>query len=127
MACCSSTEAPQLALESDPEIGQSADRLAAILAQTPEFQEYTRLASLINLDPDVRRLSFALRRQRRMNFASSGDSEEALQAELESLPAIQAYHQAEARVRELFHAVDAAISTAAGVEFAVNAQNSGCG
>ncbi|HEY3344331.1 MAG TPA: YlbF family regulator [Anaerolineaceae bacterium] len=127
MACCSATDIPQTVIQSDPGIARSADRLAAILAQTPEFQEYTRLASLINLDPDVRRLSFALRQQRMMAFASTESSVDALQAELEDLPAIQTYHQAEAQVKELFHAVDAVISTAAGVKFAANAQNSGCG
>ena len=42
-------------------------------------------------------------------------------AELETLPAVQAYRNAEAAAKDLFHTVDQVISTAAGVEFAPNA------
>ena len=52
---------------------------------------------------------------------------DALQSELEALPAVQAYRKAENAVKDLFRAADQVISAAAGVRFAPNAQHSGCG
>jgi cell fate (sporulation/competence/biofilm development) regulator YlbF (YheA/YmcA/DUF963 family) len=61
MDCCSSNSAAQTALKISSNIDQSADRLAALLAQAPEYQEFIRLAQLINLDPDVERISMEIR------------------------------------------------------------------
>lgn len=123
MACCSSTKT----LEFASEIDSSAGQLAALLAQAPEYQEFIRLAQLINLDPDVRRISGEIRNHQTFYADSVGKPVEVLQAELEALPAVQVYRKAEAAVRALFHAVDEVISAAAGVEFAPNAVQSGCG
>jgi cell fate (sporulation/competence/biofilm development) regulator YlbF (YheA/YmcA/DUF963 family) len=127
MDCCSSTGAAQIAPEFSPQIDQSADRLAALLAQTPEYQEFIRLARLIHLDPDVKRLSIEIR-NRQMLYANPDSAPvEALQTELETLPAVLSYRKAEAAVKDLFRSVDQLISAATGVAFAPNAVKSGCG
>jgi cell fate (sporulation/competence/biofilm development) regulator YlbF (YheA/YmcA/DUF963 family) len=127
MDCCSSTNAASTALEYAQEIDQSADQLASLLAQAPEYQEFIRLAQLIHLDPDVKRISMKIRSRQTFYANAEGKSVEALQTELESLPAVQAYRKAEAAVKDLFHSVDQVISTAAGVEFAPNALPRACG
>lgn len=127
MDCCSSTSAVPMALENAPEINQSADALALLLSQAPEYQEFIRLAQLINLDPDVKRISMEIRNRQMFYVEAEDKSVDALQAELETLPAVQAYRKVEAVVKDLFHSVDQVISTAAGVEFAPNALHSGCG
>jgi cell fate (sporulation/competence/biofilm development) regulator YlbF (YheA/YmcA/DUF963 family) len=123
MACCSSNQTLVLSSETD----SSAEQLAGLLARAPEYQEFIRLAQLINLDPDVRRLSAEIRKHQTFYADSAGKPVEALQAELEALPAVQVYRKAEAAARALFHAVDEVISATAGVEFAPNAVQSGCG
>ncbi len=113
--------------ESSDQIDQSADRLAALLAQSPEYQELIRFARLIQLDPDVKRLTLELRKHQMHYGDPQGASMESLEAELEALPAVQAYRKAEEAVKELFRAVDRLISAGAGVAFAPNAVKSGCG
>ncbi len=127
MDCCSSSGAAQIAPEFSPQIDQSADRLAALIAQTPEYQEFIRLARLIHLDPDVKRLSIEIRNRQMLYADPNGAPLEALQMELENLPAVLAYRKAEAGVKALFHSVDQVIGTAARVAFAPNAVKSGCG
>ncbi len=109
------------------QINQSADRLAELLTQTPEYQEFLRLARLIHLDPDVKRLTMEIRTRQMMYANPDSSPVEALEAELESLPAVQAYRKAEAAVKGLFRAVDRLVSAGAGVAFAPNAVQSGCG
>lgn len=127
MDCCSSPSTAQIAPEASQPIDQSANRLAALLTQTPEYQEFIRLARLIRLDPDVKRLSIEIR-DRQMYYAKpEGKSVEALEAELEELPAVQAYRKAESAIKTLLQSVDQLISSGAGVAFAANAIKSGCG
>ena len=127
MDCCSSTKPAQTAFETNQGIDQAAERLANLLEQAPEYQEFARLASLINLDPDVKRILLEIRNQRMMYRSTSEKSVETLQSELETLPAMQTYRKAESALKDLFHSVDQVISAAAGVEFAPNALNSACG
>ena len=127
MDCCSSTSAAQMSLEYASEIDHSADELASLLAQAPEYQEFIRLAQLINLDPDVKRISMEIRNRQMFYVDAEDKSVEVLQAELEMLPAVQAYRKVEDSVKDLFRAVDQAISAAAGVEFAPNALPRACG
>ncbi len=127
MAFYTSSSIAQLGREASDPINQSADRLAELLAQTPEYQELIRLARLIQLDPDVKRLTLELRKHQ-MHYADpQGASLEALEAELEALPAVQAYRTAEEAVKAVFRAVDRLISAGTGVAFAPNAVKSGCG
>jgi cell fate (sporulation/competence/biofilm development) regulator YmcA (YheA/YmcA/DUF963 family) len=126
MDCCSSNDT-QTTLDYAPEIDQSTDQLALLLMQTPEYQDFFRLAQSINLDPEVKRISKEIRSRQMVYADGEGTTVDTLQAELENLPAVQAYRAAEAAVRDLFHSVDQVISTAAGVAFAANAQPKACG
>jgi cell fate (sporulation/competence/biofilm development) regulator YmcA (YheA/YmcA/DUF963 family) len=127
MNCCSINSPTQFEQEFSGQINQSADRLAALLTQTPEYQEFLRFAQLIHLDPDVKRLSLAIRNQQ-MHYAESQDATaDSLEEELEVLPAVQAYRKAEEAVKGLLRSVDQIISAGAGVTFAPNAVKSGCG
>ncbi len=127
MNCCSMNGPAQFGQEFSRQIDQSADRLAALLTQTPEYQEFIRLAQLIHLDPDVKRLSTAIRNQQ-MNYADSQDATAgSLEEELEALPAVHAYRKAEEAVKVLFRSVDQIISAGIGFDFAPNAVKSGCG
>lgn len=124
MDCCSSSQAVS---ESSADIDQAADQLAVLLAQAPEYREFVRLAGLIHLDPDVRRISIEIRNYQTLGHNTPDGPVEALQAELESLPAVQAFRRAQAAAKDLFHSVDQVISAEAGVVFAPNAVKSGCG
>ena len=126
MDCCSSSN-PDTTLDYAPAIDQYTDQLANLLAQTPEYQEFARLTQSINLDPEVKRISKEIRNRQMVYAEGMGKTIQALQAELESLPAVQAYRAAETAVRDLFHSVDQVISAAAGVQFGANAQPKACG
>ena len=127
MDCCSSTKPTLTTFETNQGIDQAAEQLANLLEQAPEYQEFARLANLINLDPDVKRILLEIRSQQMMYRSTSEKSVETLQSELETLPAMQTYRKAESALKDLFHSVDQVISAAAGVEFAPNALNSACG
>ncbi len=127
MDYCSINGPAQFGQEFSLQIDQSADRLAALLTQTPEYQEFLRLARLIHLDPDVKRLSTAIRNQQMHYADSQSATAESLEEELEALPAVQAYRKAEEAVKGLFRSVDLIIGAGTGVAFAPNAVKSGCG
>ena len=126
MDCCSSNDT-ETTFDYAPEIDQSTEQLANLLAQTPEYQDFFQLAQSINLDPEVKRITREIR-SRQMVYANGEEKTlETLQTELESLPAVRAYRAAEAAVRNLFRSVDQVISAAAGVEFGANAKPKACG
>ncbi|MCK7496824.1 MAG: hypothetical protein MZW92_42470 [Comamonadaceae bacterium] len=50
-----------------------------------------------------------------------------LQAQMESMPLVQTYHNAEQIFVRLCREIDEVVSEIAGVEFAPNARKSGCG
>ena len=127
MECSSCTNPVSPTLEYTAEIDQSAGQLASLLLQAREYQEFIRLAQSIDLEPDVKRIALEIRNSQMFYADAEGPSIEALQAEMEALPAVQAYRKAEAAVKSLFQAVDQVISAAAGVEFAPNALQSACG
>jgi len=126
MDCCSSSN-PDTTLDYAPAIDQYTDQLASLLSQTPEYQEFARLTQSLNLDPEVKRISKEIRNRQMVYAEGMGKTIQALQAELESLPTVQAYRAAESAVRDLFHSVDQVISAAAGVQFGANAQPKACG
>jgi cell fate (sporulation/competence/biofilm development) regulator YlbF (YheA/YmcA/DUF963 family) len=127
MTCCSSSGATQSTLEPALDALQFADRLAALLSESPEYLEFVRLSNLINYDPDVQRISREIR-NRLMIYPEPDDAPlDMLRGELEALPAVQTFRKAEAALRDLFHAVDRVISTETGIAFAANAIKSACG
>jgi cell fate (sporulation/competence/biofilm development) regulator YmcA (YheA/YmcA/DUF963 family) len=127
MGCCSSSNSDAAVNERDQAVNLAVDQLSSLLEQTKEFQEFARLARLINLDPDVKRIQLEFRDNQIKNGADRESTFERLQSELEDLPAVQAYRQAEAAVKDLIQSVDEVVSQAVGIPFAVNAKISGCG
>ena len=108
----------------DANTTEAAERLAGLLVDTPEFQNFLRLARAINLDQEVRELDRVIHSQE-MYFdpdPADGPSLEALEAQLEALPLVRAYRQAEQTLSALFSAVNEVVSQAAGVAFAENAR-----
>jgi cell fate (sporulation/competence/biofilm development) regulator YlbF (YheA/YmcA/DUF963 family) len=126
MDCCSSPNL-ETTLDYAPAIDQYTDQLANLLAQTAEYQEFVLQAQSLDLDPEVKRISKEIRNRQMVYAEGMGKTIQALQAELETMPAVQAYRTAETAVRDLFHSVDQVISAAAGVDFGANAQPKACG
>lgn len=117
----------------EAQVSQRSQRLGALLRETAEFQAFLRASQEIEGDTLIQKLLEQMESHRSALQWGLGDQAghraalRKLQAQLEALPSVQAYRQAERAVRDLFHAVDALISEAAGVKFAVNARRSCCG
>lgn len=120
------TSAPIFRGNAMEKISVSAAQLAKLLQQTVEFQELLRLARLVEQDPDVIRLIQQIR-QMEGAYSAEDSSVEELQAQLEALPAYQAYVKAENSAHDLFQSVDRLISAEVGLDFAINARRTGCG
>lgn len=118
------------AIKTDPR--QSAQALGYLLRQTPEYEAFLKALKAVNNDLTVQRLGAQIRvHQNALQWGRDGsDQHEAeltrLEQEMESLPIVQEYRQAEAQVIQLFRAVDEIITQEAGVDFALNARRSGC-
>ncbi len=108
-------------------------KLVEALRNTPEFGALWEAARAINHDGEVQNLLQQIRAHQSALQWGRGDGAEhlralrQLQAQLDAYPSVQAYRAAEQAVRALFQEVDAAISRAAGVDFATNARRSCCG
>ena len=112
---------------------EAARALGILLFNTPEYQAYRQALHQVNRDADVQRLLASTRERTLALQRGQGDALEqraalkTLRAELGCLPSFYTYRQEEENVAGLFHAVDEAVSRAAGVAFARNARRSGCG
>lgn len=112
---------------------QAVQALGRLLFATPEYKSYQTSLKEVNKDPNVHRLSMTIRDHETALQWGKGDRREhqaalaGLEAELEALPSVHAYHQAEKAAAQLFQAVDEVISQAAGIPFVPNAKRSGCG
>jgi len=126
-SCSSSCSPAQAEVTYSVDIDTAANRLADLLAQTDEYQQFLRSARLVNTDPQVRRMIAEMRQAEMLAGLPEGRTADDLRAEFETLPGILAYRQAENALRELFRAVDSVIGAGAGVAFAPNAVRSGCG
>jgi cell fate (sporulation/competence/biofilm development) regulator YlbF (YheA/YmcA/DUF963 family) len=117
----------------EAQVSQRAQTLGALLRETVEFRAFLQASQGIEENALVQKLLEQIESHRSALQWGLGDTAEhraalrKLQAQLEALPSVQAYRQAERVVRDLFRAVDALISEAAGVDFAVNARRSCCG
>ncbi len=106
--------------------------LATLIRETAEYQAFVRAYQAAVNDAEVQRLVAQIREHNRALQWAEGDflahqqALEALQAEMNALPLMQTYRQAEADLVRLFTAVDREISTALGLPFARNARRSGC-
>jgi cell fate (sporulation/competence/biofilm development) regulator YlbF (YheA/YmcA/DUF963 family) len=106
---------------------EAARRLARLLKDTPEFQDFVRLSEALNNDPQAAALMRQMRMSQTYYALPEDNSLEHLQSRLEALPIYQEYRAAEQRARELFQTVDRIVSQAAGISFAANAAAPTCG
>ncbi|RMF04573.1 MAG: hypothetical protein D6768_02920 [Chloroflexi bacterium] len=106
-------------------------RLAGQLKSQPAFVALVNAYRNLEADTDAQNLLQEARTLQSQLYFSWSDKDQArlneLVAALNQTPSIIAYHRAEQELRVLFQAVDAVISEAAGVEFALNAKRSCCG
>lgn len=111
---------------------QVAQALGALLRQTPEYEAFLKALKAVNGDLTVQRLGAQMRsHQNALRWGRDDDGQHAaelerLELEMEALPLVKAYRQAETEVQRLFRAVDEIVSQEAGVAFAANAKRGGC-
>jgi cell fate (sporulation/competence/biofilm development) regulator YmcA (YheA/YmcA/DUF963 family) len=115
-----------------PDTGLAAQTLGQLLSQTPEFEIFLKGLKSVNNDLTIQRLA-AQMRSHRSALQWGGDDRRQhldelakLELEMEELPIVKEYRQAETEVKRLFHAVDEIIRHEAGVNFAENAKRGGC-
>lgn len=112
---------------------EMARALGELLSQTPEYRALLAALKSVNNNLDVQKLSAELRsHQTALQWGGDADGQHSneiarIQLEMEDLPALKTYRQAEREVGALFRAVDEIVSHEAGLAFAANAQRSGCG
>jgi|DewCreStandDraft_4_1066084.scaffolds.fasta_scaffold318309_1 cell fate (sporulation/competence/biofilm development) regulator YlbF (YheA/YmcA/DUF963 family) len=110
---------------------EAAQTLGTLLRQMPEYEAFLKALQAVNSDPVIERLGAQMRFHRDALQWGRDDGQHAaelerLEMELEALPLVKEYRQAEAQVRQLFQAVEEIISQEAGVAFAANARRGGC-
>jgi cell fate (sporulation/competence/biofilm development) regulator YlbF (YheA/YmcA/DUF963 family) len=111
---------------------QAAQALGKLLRQIPEYEAFLKALQAVNNDLTVQKLGAQMRAHKnalqwgRDNNGQHAAELERLELEMEALPVVQVYRQAEEQVRRLFLAVDEIVTQEAGVAFAVNARRGGC-
>jgi cell fate (sporulation/competence/biofilm development) regulator YlbF (YheA/YmcA/DUF963 family) len=111
---------------------QAARTLGSLLLQTPEYEAFLKALQAVNNDLTVQKLGAQMRAHQNALQWGRDDSNthaaelERLELEIENLPTVKQYRQAETEAKELFRAVDEIVSQEAGVAFAVNAKRGGC-
>ena len=106
-------------------IESCAEKLACLLIETPEFQNFTRLERELNQDPKAGELNekiYALQMAYLSSMDEEGNTIDSLNAQLEKLPVMLEFRRAERAVRDLFTEVDQIISQSAGMDFSANAR-----
>jgi len=109
----------------DTRLSDSARRLGALLGKTPQYAQFLECSQAVAQDAQVASLTRQIRARR--SFYMSAEDGRDLQGELEALPVMQTFRQAESDLRALLSAVDQLLGRSAGVAFATNVPNPGCG
>lgn len=110
----------------------AAQALGERLRELPEFQAFLKALEAVNHDTAVQQLAAQMRAHRSALQWGRGEGAQhaadlrRLEQELEDLPLIKAYRQAEGEVAQRFRLVNEIVSQTAGVEFAANARRSSC-
>ncbi len=119
------------AVRTDPV--HAAQALAHLIQQTPVYEAFLHALRAVNDDSTVQTLSAQLRGHRTA-LQWGHDPEglhavEAMRLELQigDLPLVQDYRRLEREMSQLLRVVDEIVSQEAGIDFAVNAQRTGCG
>lgn len=111
---------------------QAARTLGWLLRQTPEYETFLKALQAVNSDLSVQKLGAQMRAHQNAlqwgcdDIGQHAAELERLEMEIETLPLVKEYRQAETKLQQLFRAVDEIVSQEAGVAFAVNARRSGC-
>ena len=109
-------------------VREAAQRLACMLVDTAELQNFVRSAYRIRQDTMVSSLVNQINEYPGYDASGAGlSSLDDLQSQLEELPAVREYRDAEASAAKLFSTVDAVISSVVGLPFAENAKPAACG
>lgn len=129
---CDRTQPPDTQVLENERIQQAAYRLACLLVAAPEFERFTHLAVNVRTDSEVSRLVEQINGGQDtvwqdLDPAAQIAAQMELEDQLESLPIVQQYRQAEQAAKVLFNAVDDIISEAVGVDFSKYAKPDGCG
>lgn len=123
-------DTPSPTIDIDP--FQAAQLLGNVLSETPEYKAFLAASKAVHNDATVQKLSAEMRaHQTALHWGRDPDGQHAveltrLELEMEDLPAMKEYRATEKEVSALFQAVDKMISQEAGLDFAVNAQRTGC-
>lgn len=111
---------------------QAAQLLGNVLSATPEFKAFLTASKAAHNDGTIQKLSAEMRaHQAALQWGRDPDGQHAaeltrLELVIEDLPVMKEYREREKEVSVLFQAVDKMISQEAGLDFAVNAERSGC-
>ena len=111
---------------------QAAQLLGNVLSETPEFKAFLADSKVVHNDVTIQKLSAEMRsHQTAWHWGRDPDGVHTaeltrLELEIEDQHAMKEYRASEKGVSALFQAVDKIISQEAGVDFAVNAQHTGC-
>jgi cell fate (sporulation/competence/biofilm development) regulator YlbF (YheA/YmcA/DUF963 family) len=111
---------------------QAAQLLGQRLNETPEFKAFLAASHAVHNDVSLQKLSAEMSaHQTALQWGRDPDGQHTaeltrLELVIEDLPAMKEYREREKEVSTLFQAVDKVISEEAGVDFAVNAQHTGC-
>jgi len=111
---------------------QAARTLGELLSQTPEYRAFLEALKAVNNDLTIQKLSAQMRAchlalQWGRDVLKNSAELERLEHEMEALPVMQTYRQAERAILQLLRQVDELISASANVEFAAHAKRSCCG
>ncbi len=111
---------------------QAARALGELLSQTAEYRAFLEALKAVNNDLTVQKISAQMRAcnlalQWGRDVLKNSAELEQLEQEMEALPVMQTYRQAELSVLQLFRQVDEIISASAHIEFATHARRSCCG
>lgn len=124
---CSCNSLSSADLDYNADMDQSARHLADLLIQTPEYEEFLKVAQGLSLDSEIKRISLQIEQLEIQANSEAFLRIEGLQLEMEALPVIKKYRQAEIALVALLHEVDKRISATAGLAFSANALPRTCG
>ncbi|RMF02002.1 MAG: YlbF family regulator [Chloroflexi bacterium] len=112
-------------------VDEAQSQLTSLLLRQPAVTAIMTAYRQLQADQEAQQLLQTVRSlQSELRFSWSSEAEDKfhhLVDELNQRPSVIAYNQAERDLRDLMQSVDAVISQAAGVDFAVNAKKSCCG
>ncbi len=108
------------------EVMEAAERLACLLVETSELQNFTRLSRAVRIDSKISEILNEMQGFT-MAYQPGGLSTDELDDQLEALPLMREYRRAEGEIRGIFGMVDRLVGEIAGLPFSDNAKPRACG